>query len=210
MSYQKAISHIKRIKEIIDMRLDIYVENIVGIMNKMIGRNIQPIDNDIFLDLLDKTVNISDDFNIYFDILNSILYFFDRGGLLYFNDYYDDISDNIKNIENIINSFEYDDNKVEYSRTTFKYIIDDIANIKGILNKLYFNFNSELNKHGLNTYMRVKSKEEIMEELEKNIEYNEEKKRRIRENYINGAKKSWESRRRNIALREKEKDNKEK
>lgn len=189
--------HVQRINDIINGKLDRYIY-FVDMICKDKNRN-----NDIFLDILDRNDNIMDDIEIFFNIINNILYFFDKGCFLVLEDYYDRIRISIKNINKICNNVEYEDNKVEYNIEMFRSVIKEIENIKIELKDLYNRFNSELKRHGINTAKVIKSKEEIMEDLERNIAYNEEKTRIKRENYMKGRIKAKETIRKKKALLEK-------
>lgn len=195
--------HVQRINDIINGKLDRYI-CFVEIVWKDKER-----ENDIFLDILDRNNSIMDDIEIFFNIINNILYFFDKGCFLVLEDYYDRIRISIKNIDRICNDVEYENNKVEYSYEMFRSIIKEIENIKIELKDLYNRFNSELKRHGINTAKVIKSKKEIMEDLEKNIAYNEEKNRIKRENYMRGRIKAKETIRKKKALLENMENNKE-
>ena len=195
-SYRRQFPHVQRIKDIINGKIDFFIEFI-----ERIKRNSNR-DNDIFLDILDRNEKIMDDVDIFFNIINNIIYFFDKSSFLVFDDYYDEIKNSIKTINIICNGFEYEDNKVEYNGEMFKSIIREMENIKVEIEKLYIKFNRELQAHGLDTMKVIKSKEEIMKDVEDNIRFNEEKKKRLRESYVNRAKKAWETKRKKKALLE--------
>ena len=202
-SYRRQFPHVQRIKDIIYGKIDFFIKFIEDIKKN------SDRDNDIFLDILDRNEKIMDDVDIFFNIINNIIYFFDKGNFLIFDDFYEEIRNSIKTINIICNGFEYEDNKVEYNGEMFKSIIREMENIKVEIERLYLKFNKELQAHGLDTMKVIKSKEEIMKDVEDNIRFNEEKEKRLRENYLNRAIKAWETKRKKKALLENMENNKE-
>lgn len=165
--------HVKRIKDILYLKVDLFIEFVNKARDEGNDRRI-----DVFLDILDKNSNLMDDIEIYFNILTNILYFFDREGVLRFEDLYDSIRESVLFIERVCNECEYKDNNVRYSKEFFNCVLTEITYIQRKLENLYYFFNSEMRKNGVSTTKREKTREELLEDLETSIKENERKRKK--------------------------------